>query len=140
MRTNDEKKKLLEALKENHIVLAACRKTGIGKSSYYRFRKDDPKFAKKADEAIREGVALVNDAAEGTIVGAIKERSVDAAKFWLKHRHPDFKEQIIRAGIELAEEDGGEAILQVFAKMKPETREMLKPYLTNPNTSRHEKS
>jgi hypothetical protein len=131
MSKSDDKKKLLEALKENHIVLAACRKAGIGKSSYYRFRKSDAKFAEKADEAIKEGVSLVNDAAEGTVVGAIKERNLDAAKFWLKHRHPDFKDRIVQAGIALAENDDGETILQVLTTMKPKTREMLKPYLND---------
>jgi hypothetical protein len=129
MTPTESKKRLLEALKENHIIYAACRKAGISKSSYYRLRKDDAKFALAADEAIQEGVALVNDAAEGTVVGAIKERNLDAAKFWLKHRHPDFKDNIIQAGISMEEDGDGDTILQVFAQLKPKTRDMLKPYL-----------
>ena len=132
MSTNDDKKKLLDALRENHIILAACRKAGIGKSTYYRLRKSDSRFARKADEAIQEGIALVNDAAEGTVVGAIKERNFDAAKFWLKHRHPDFRDQILRAGVALAEDGDGEAIIEVFAELKPETRNLLAPYVTKP--------
>jgi hypothetical protein len=89
MNTNNQKKKLLDALKENHIVLAACRKTDIGKSSYYRWR-EDPKFAKAADAAIQEGIELVNDAAESNIITGIKNRDKDDSKFWLKHRHPAY--------------------------------------------------
>lgn len=124
-----DKAKLLEALKENHIVLGACHKTGISKSSYYRWRKSDPKFAKAADEAMRQGVDIVNDIAEGTLVGAIKEKDIDAVKFWLKHRHPEFKDHIIQAGISLSEDGGVDAILEVFKDMKPKTREMLAPYI-----------
>lgn len=90
MKTNKDKKSLLEALKENHIILAACRKTGIGKSSFYRWQREDPKFAVAAEEAIKEGVALVNDAAESNIVSEIKNRDKDASKFWLTHRHPAY--------------------------------------------------
>jgi len=94
MSSSKDKKRLLEALRENHIVLAACRKTGIGKSSYYRWRQSDSKFAKAADEAIQEGVELVNDAAEGTIVNAIKSQDASAAKFWLKYHHPAYSTRI----------------------------------------------
>jgi hypothetical protein len=93
MKTND-KKKLLEALKENHIVLVACHKTGIGKSSYYRWRQEDPEFAQAADGAIKEGLELVNDAAESNIITEIKNRDKDASKFWLKHRHPAYSTKI----------------------------------------------
>ena len=129
MKDNKDKEKLLEALKENHIVLIACKRAGISKSAYYRFRKSDSKFAKKADEAIQEGVSLVNDAAEGTVVGAIKDRSLDAAKFWLKHRHPDFNDSIFKAGIAITNNGDEDNILEVFAELKPKTREMLEPYL-----------
>ena len=129
MKASNDKKRLLEALRENHIALAACHKTGISKSTYYRLRKSDPAFAKKADEARKEGIELVNDAAEGAIVGAIKERDLDAAKFWLKHRHPDFKDQLTRAGLVLTGNDEGDTIIEVFAQLKPKTRELLAPYL-----------
>ncbi len=137
MTATENKKRLLEALRENHIALAACRKVGIGKSTYYRLRKSDPRFAKKADEAVKEGVELVNDAAEGVIIGAIKLRDVDASKFWLKHRHPEFKNQLLEAGIALAKDDDGDAIFKIFAELKPQTRGMLAPYLKKPSKTKH---
>lgn len=94
MKTNKGKKIFLEALKENHIILAVCRKTGIGKSSFYRWLKDDPQFATAVDEAIQEGLELVNDAAESNIVTGIKNRDKDASKFWLKYRHPAYSTKI----------------------------------------------
>lgn len=88
------KKKFIEALRENHIILAVCHKTGVGKSSYYRWLKEDAEFAAAAGEAIREGIELVNDAAESNIVTEIKNRDKDASKFWLKHRHPAYSTKI----------------------------------------------
>lgn len=94
MKTSLQKEKLLESLRENHIILVACRKLGIGKTTYYRWRKEDPAFASLADEAIQEGVELVNDAAESNIIVDIKNRDPDASKFWLKHRHPAYSTKI----------------------------------------------
>ena len=129
MSTAKDKKCFLEALKENHIVLATCRKTGISKSAYYRWRQSDPKFAKAADAAIDEGVQLVNDAAESNVVMGVKDRDDEMTKFWLTHRHPAFSSRLIQAGAALAKDDDGETILQLFATLKPKTREMLAPYL-----------
>lgn len=127
MSTKD-KKRLLEALKENHIVLAACRKSGISKSAYYRARTKDHKFAKAADEAMREGVELVNDAAESNVVTGVKNRDKDLTKFWLTHRHPAFSERLALAGAALEKDQDGEVILELFATLKPKTRELLAPY------------
>jgi transposase-like protein len=94
MKTPDEKNKFLDALRENHVVLAVCRKTGISKTTYYRWRQEDSTFAAEADSAIAEGIELVNDAAESNIITEIKNRDKDASKFWLKHRHPAYTTKI----------------------------------------------
>ncbi len=94
MKTKDSKNKMLEALRENHIVLAACRKTGISKSSFYRWCQDDPAFATEAGAAIQEGIDLVNGAAESNVVVGIKNQDKDLTKFWLTHRHPAFADKI----------------------------------------------
>lgn len=94
MKTPAEKKKFLEALRENHIVLAACRKMNVSKTTYYRWRQEDSAFAIEADLAIREGIEMVNDAAESNIITEIKNRDKDASKFWLKHRHPAYATKV----------------------------------------------
>jgi hypothetical protein len=113
-----EKKRLLAALKENHVVLAACHKTGIGKSSYYRWRENDSKFAQAADDAIREGIELINDAAEGAIIGAIKAREVGASKFWLQHNHPRYKPKVEVSGT-----------VEVSKKLSPEQEAIVRKAL-----------
>lgn len=94
MKSASDKKKFLKALREMHIVLGACHRVGIGKTTYYRWRQEDPEFAAAADAAIREGIELVNEAAEGNIIAEIKNKDKDASKFWLKHRHPAYATKV----------------------------------------------
>jgi hypothetical protein len=127
-----DKERFLEALRENHIVLAVCRKTGISKSAYYRLRQSDPRFAKAADAAMAEGIDLVNDAAESNVVTGVKNQDDDMTRFWLKHRHPAYAERLMLAGAAMAKDADGETILEIFANLKPKTREMLAPYVKKP--------
>jgi len=88
------KKLLLRKLKELPIIQAVCKKVGIGRATYYRWRKEDKKFAEKADKAVYEGIKIVNDLAEYSIISAISNKDMSAAKFWLKHRHESYKTRI----------------------------------------------
>lgn len=88
---------LLERLRQTPIVEVACQKAGVSRMTYYRWRKDDPAFAAEADAALAAGRALVSDLAEGQLVAAIRDRSLPAVTYWLRHHHPDY-----RAKLELA--------------------------------------
>lgn len=93
-RTAILKKLLLRKLKELPIIQAVCKKVGIGRATYYRWRKEDKKFAEKADKAVYEGIKTVNDLAEYSVISAISNKDMSAAKFWLKHRHEAFKTRV----------------------------------------------
>jgi hypothetical protein len=100
-RQDAEKTALIEQLRRTPIVQVACEKAGIGRASYYRWRKDDEDFAKACDEAMREGVELVSDLAESKLINGIKEQNHGAISFWLRHRHPAYAEKLqIRAKVE----------------------------------------
>ncbi len=88
-----QKEALCEQLKKTPIVQLACEKTGLGRATYYRWRKDDKEFAKEADEAIHEGVKLMNDMAESQLLSAIKDKNLTAIIFWLKHRHKSYTQK-----------------------------------------------
>lgn len=85
-----EKDQMLEQLKKTPIVQAACGKVGIGRATYYRWRQEDKEFETKADEALAEGTAMVNDIAESQLMTAIKNQNLTAIIFWLKHHHPAY--------------------------------------------------
>lgn len=89
---------LLEQLKKTPIVQIACEKAGVGRATYYRWRKEDPEFAKTADEAIYEGSFLVNDMAESQLMSAIRDRNLTAIIFWLKHHHPKYATRVEVSG------------------------------------------
>lgn len=87
-RISKGKDTLLEQVKKLPIIQIACEKTGIGRATYYRWRKEDLEFAEKADEAIQTGRNLINDMAESQLLSQIKEKNITAIIFWLKHNHP----------------------------------------------------
>ena len=65
MKNNKETKELvIQQLKNTMIVQIACKKAGIGRATFYRWKANDKKFAKAADEAIIEGLLFINDIAE----------------------------------------------------------------------------
>lgn len=52
-RIREDKKLLLEHLEKTPIVQIACDKSGIGRSTYYRWLQNDPIFAKSAKKALQ---------------------------------------------------------------------------------------
>ena len=85
---------LLQQIKKTPIVQVACEKIGIGRATYYRWRKDSEEFAKNADEAIFEGSSLVNDMAESQLLSAIRDKNMTAIIFWLKHHHKTYTTRV----------------------------------------------
>ena len=90
----NDKKKLLVKLAKLPIVEAACKQTGIPRSTYYRWRKEDEYFSSACDEAIAHSSDLINDMAESQLISAIKDKSMAAISFWLKHHHANYRTRI----------------------------------------------
>lgn len=103
-RQKEEKAILLEQLKKTPIVQIACEKTGTGRTTYYRWRKEDDAFRKEADEALKEGKTLVNDMAESQLLSAIRDGNMTAIIFWLKNQHKDYMTRM-EVTTKLAEND-----------------------------------
>lgn len=93
-RTKGQKEAIIEQLKTTPIVQVACRKGGIGRATYYRWRKSDLNFTKASDEALLEGSLLVNDIAESQLMEAIRDKNLTAIIFWLKHHHPTYATRV----------------------------------------------
>ena len=84
----------LEQLRKIPIVQVSCEKVGIARNSVYRWRSEDPEFAKAMDEALAEGEALVNDMGESQLLSLMKEKNWHAISFWLRKRNPKFKDRL----------------------------------------------
>lgn len=93
-RQQEEKKIILDNLKKFPIIEVACSKSGVGRTTFYRWRKEDSEFASFVDEAINEGVRFVNDMAESQLLTAIKEGNMSAIFYWLNHRHGAYGNKI----------------------------------------------
>lgn len=93
-RQDAEKALLIEQLKKTPIISVACDKTGVWRTSYYRWREEDKDFAIKADKSLSEGILLMNDMAESQLLSAIKDGNMTAIIYWLKHRHSAYSTKI----------------------------------------------
>src|SRR5258708_1612843 len=93
-RQEDKKELLIEQLKKIPIIQVACEKIGVGRATFYRWRKQDSEFSKATDEAISTGELLVNDMAESQLLSAIKDKNLTAIIFWLKHHHAKYATRV----------------------------------------------
>jgi hypothetical protein len=111
MNTKDNKRELLEQLRKTPVVEIACIKAGIGHTTYYDWRKNDPEFAKEADEALHTGKNFVSDVAEGNLIAKVKQGHFQSLLLWLRtHREEygnklEIRGQILHTREELTEEE-----------------------------------
>jgi hypothetical protein len=89
-RQKQEKSLVVEQLRKTPIVQIACEKLGIARATFYRWKKEDQTFARMADEALFEGVLLMNDMAESQLLTAIRDGDMTAIMFWLRCRHASY--------------------------------------------------
>ena len=89
-RQDKDKRAMVEALKEMPIIQVACKRAGIGRATYYRWKMEDGNFAKECDVALREGIEFINDMSESQIVQLIKERKLPAINLWLRFNNPRY--------------------------------------------------
>ena len=111
---------LLEKLRKIPIVQVACEKVGVSRNTVYRWRKEDPEFAKTMDEALADGEAVINDMSESQLLSKIKNGEWPPIAFWLRKRHPKFKDRLevvstIAAQEELTDEE--EAVVRVALRL-----------------------
>lgn len=89
-----DKQRLINQLAKTPIIEAACKHAGLPRSTYYRWRKDDEAFADACDETIELSIGRINDLAESQLINAIKDQSMGAITFWLKHHHHSYRNRL----------------------------------------------
>jgi len=85
MRTSDEKSVFLETLKEMPFISYAAKKSGIARSTIYRWMKDNQEFNKLVTKTSKDGRDQLVDLAEMMLVKLIKEGNLKAITFFLMH-------------------------------------------------------
>lgn len=78
---SDKKKKIIAALTEAHgIVSDACKMVNISRETFYKWKREDEKFSKQADEAGEVAIDYV----ESQLYKLIKEQNPAAIIFYMK--------------------------------------------------------
>jgi len=96
-----EQKVLLEQLRKVPIVQIACERANIGRTTYYRWCREDLKFKKESEEAMNEGEEMINDLSESQLITLIKEKNFSAVQLWLRQHHPKYGNKLeVRTKIE----------------------------------------
>lgn len=86
VRTPEKGELLLDKLSKGFSVTAACKAEGVGRMTYYDWRKADLAFAAAADDAIESGTDLLEDEAKRRATGLMGSDTL--LIFLLKARRP----------------------------------------------------
>lgn len=137
MKKNKFQNQFLDELRKVPIIQVACEKTGLSRNSVYRWKREDKAFAKKMDEALAEGVALVNDMSESQLLTLIKEKNYSAISFWLRHRNDNYKDKI-----EITTKEDNQALTPSQAKIVKQALKLASitksKSIKNINSNKHE--
>lgn len=87
--------KLAEEVEKTPVIQIACDKFGISRNTFYRWMKEDKKFLIRINEAMSLGNGLVSDVAISNVLEGIKRKDAMYTKYWLSHRHPDFRRPFV---------------------------------------------
>lgn len=93
-RQTKNKELLLEHLRKMPIAQAVCDKVGVSRPTFYRWKREDPVFAKAAAEAAEEGRKFVSEMSEGQLLNLINDRNLGAIMFWLRHNDARYAAKI----------------------------------------------
>lgn len=93
-RQEKQKQEFVEAFKKMPNVLAICQRMGIGRTTYYRWLKEDASFSQQVNEAESQGREHLNDAIELALIQKAKEMNPTAMIYYLKHNHPRYAESL----------------------------------------------
>lgn len=116
-----QRETLLTELRKNSVMTVACQKSGIPRSTVYRWIKEDLDFFEAVDEASNEGRTIINDMAESVVIKKIRGENLQAAKYWLAHNSGRYRTKTVRA---FSDDD---------QRKMDETRDMLKRLIESVN-------
>lgn len=90
---NKLKKRVLEELAESPIVETACKKAGLSRAQFYRWRASNEEFENESDIALSQGRERINDLAESRLIQGLNEGKLPFLRYWLSHNHHRYVQQ-----------------------------------------------
>jgi hypothetical protein len=89
-RQEAQKKKIIEYLEESPNLGVALARVGINRSTFSRWREDDPNFSLEARQAAERGIEHTADKVELSLLNSAREGNVQAQKYYLGSNHPTY--------------------------------------------------
>jgi transposase-like protein len=89
------KEKFVNLILDELTIKAVCSKLNLSRQTVYRWMKEDLQFKKDIKHAIENCVLDINDDCESRILAKIRNDDTNMIKFWLRYRHPDYKQSYI---------------------------------------------
>jgi len=89
-RIKRDKDKIIEFLAEHANVSLACKRAGVSRETFYRWKESDEEFDTEVQVAILAGKRSLNDLAQSHLVRKIQNDDIKGITFHLEHCHPDY--------------------------------------------------
>jgi len=117
-RIQKQKELLIEQMKKTPVVEIACQKVGVGRTTFYRWQREDANFEMACVEAISTGIDLVNDLAESKLIGQIQDSNFAAIRFWLQNHKATYgnKLQVFAGKSEELSDEEQQLVEQSFVR------------------------
>lgn len=97
-RQDKNKEMVINELRTIPIIEVVCKKTGVGRSTFYRWREEDKNFAEQIEQALIEGQSNISGLAESKLISAIQDQNMTGIIFWLKNHHKDYTTKVELTG------------------------------------------
>ena len=85
------RQKVLEYLAESGNISYSCKRAGVSRETFYKWKEAHRVFAYDAEAAIEYGKSFVNDLAHTHLMLNIQKGDMQAVRFQLASCHPDYK-------------------------------------------------
>jgi len=94
-RTIDNKARFLKVFrKKMGIITLTCEEIGIERQTYYNWMEKDDEFKVKVKEILNIQCGIVED----ILLGLITKGKESSVQFYLRKKHPDYKDKLELAG------------------------------------------
>lgn len=85
------KKRFIEEFQEVPITSLVCKKVGVPRATFYRWKNEDNVFSEACSESKTMGIDSLNDLAESSLINEVKKGNMAAIKYWLDVNHSKYK-------------------------------------------------
>lgn len=88
---NQIKASLIGILEKSPFIIMACKKVGISRPTFYRWKDEDKDFAYDTQRAMDLGREDINEIGECKLMENVQGGNMSAIRFLLENNHPIYK-------------------------------------------------